>query len=230
MKTYLITGVSSGIGLYLVKKLLSNKFKVIGISRKKPNIKNENFTHIKYDLKQKNFSKLFKILKKYKKIDYFINNAGYTKPGNKIDNSIYYTFDINFFSGLKLSLYLIKKNPRLNLVHMSSISGVRTMPKNIVYNSSKAALIMMSKSIASDFGKFGVKSNSIILGYFKTKMTKKTFANKKSLKEKINITMNGKIGNMEEIFKTVIFLTQDNMRNMTGHELYLDSGSVSKGL
>ena len=59
-KNILITGCSSGLGLALTNYYLEKGFKVYGISRKKPEIRNANFTHISFDLSQ--ISKIKEIL------------------------------------------------------------------------------------------------------------------------------------------------------------------------
>ena len=77
-KNILITGCSSGLGLALTNYYLSKGFKVFGISRNKPDIKNENFIHKSFDLS--NISKIKKELSSFildiKEIDTVFLNAG----------------------------------------------------------------------------------------------------------------------------------------------------------
>ncbi len=232
MKTFLITGTSQGIGNFIAKQLLKDGHRVIGISRKKTKIKDKKFIQIIFDLKKKNFDELTrKIFKISNRIDYFINNAGISYyNSNKSIKKIYETFDVNFFAGLKISLFLLKKNSKTNLVHISSISGLRAMPNNISYNASKAAVIMMSKSLARDYAKSGAISNTIVLGYFNTNMTRKTFMNKLEIKRKKNMTMTGKLGGVKDIYKTIKFLTTENLTNLNGQEVILDGGWTAKGI
>jgi gluconate 5-dehydrogenase len=88
----------------------------------------------------------------------------------------------------------------------------------------------MSKSFALDYAKYNVRSNSIVLGYFPTKMTMSTFKNKKSKNKKINRTMLGRLGELEEIFETIEFLSTDKSSYITGQEITIDGGWTSKGL
>ena len=80
MRNIVITGVSSGIGFHLANSLTLNN-KVYGLSRKKPKIKNDNFIFLKTDLG--NLKSLTSSLKKIKKVDVLINNAGITKSSKK---------------------------------------------------------------------------------------------------------------------------------------------------
>lgn len=71
----IITGGSNGIGLDLVKNFLNQSFKVLCLSRKKPNIKNNNLTFLKVDLSNK--SSLIKLKKKISNFNtkYLVCNA-----------------------------------------------------------------------------------------------------------------------------------------------------------
>ena len=79
-KNILITGVSSGIGLEILKSSLKKNFNAIGISRQYPReISNlKNFKHIKFDLNKFNdYEKIFNNINSYfGKIDYFVHAAG----------------------------------------------------------------------------------------------------------------------------------------------------------
>ena len=76
----LITGVSSGIGLELLKSSLKKNFNVIGISRKKPKILSsaKRFKHIKFDLNNfAEYDRVFgQIYQHFGKINYFVHAAG----------------------------------------------------------------------------------------------------------------------------------------------------------
>ena len=102
-KIIVISGTSSGIGFYLAKELLKYKCKIIGLSRKKTNIKNKNFFNYFGDIliedDQKSFLEFLKI--KYKKIDILINNAGVSKNGYDLKD-IKENVNTNFISRFHL--------------------------------------------------------------------------------------------------------------------------------
>ena len=77
-KNILITGCSSGLGLALTNYYLQKGFKVYGISRNKPEIQNQNFIHISFDLSKISEIKtsLTTILKEIKNLDLVFLNAG----------------------------------------------------------------------------------------------------------------------------------------------------------
>ena len=77
-KNILITGCSSGLGLALTNYYLQKGFKVYGISRNKPEIQNQNFIHISFDLSKilEIKTSLTTILKEIKNLDLVFLNAG----------------------------------------------------------------------------------------------------------------------------------------------------------
>ena len=74
-KNIIVTGSSSGIGLCITKALLKNKANVIGVSRKIPDISNENYQHIEFDLSkiESEYEKLNNLIKE-KPIDGLMKN------------------------------------------------------------------------------------------------------------------------------------------------------------
>ena len=110
MKTVIITGTSSGIGLDLVKIFDSNGYRVISLSRNDlPNTTNfsENVNHINFDISNNSdVNSLVVLIKsKYSNIDVLINNAGklISKPfGDFSDSEFRSIYDVNFFGVVNL--------------------------------------------------------------------------------------------------------------------------------
>jgi len=106
MKTIIITGGSSGLGLELIKLFLSNNFRVINLSRKEPRIDlnlKDNLIHIKTNLNcNKSIQRTIENIKlNYSKFDYLFLNSGIWNfemiediNFNKVDEIIKVSFDI----------------------------------------------------------------------------------------------------------------------------------------
>ena len=232
-KKILITGTSSGIGEFLAKKFIDDKCIVIGIARKKVTVKNKNYFHYITDINnENNLKKIFySIKKKFHYIDAVVNNAGSTTEGYKFSS-----FEKNIKDNLnppflisKYSMELMKKRGG-KIINLSSIAGIVALPNNPGYNSSKAAINLLTKSFALDYGKYNINVNSIALGYFPTKMTKRSFANtKKNMLIKKNTILN-RWGKLEEIWGPIKFLSSKEASYITGQTLVVDGGWLSKGL
>ena len=125
----------------------------------------------------------------------------------------------------------IKKNKRGgSIINIASIGGELGFPNNPSYISSKSALIGLTRSFARDYGKSKINCNAILPGYFKTDMNKKIINNKKKKVQRENLTMLGRWGEIEELVGTVLFLSSDSAKYITGQKIIVDGGIVAKGL
>ncbi len=243
-KTILITGSSRGIGREIAKKFLENGAIVIGVSKDK-NLKNiikkkNKYKHYFCNLSQKEDIKitLEKIIKKFKKIDILINNAGVTIETTKseienIDN-FNRTMQINLTAAYIFSNTIVKKmimkKQGGSIINISSIGGELGFPNNPAYISSKSALIGLTRSFARDYGKYNINCNAVLPGYFKTDMNKKSLNNKSKRIKRENLTMLGRWGELNELISVILFLSTNSAKYITGQKIIVDGGIVSKGL
>jgi len=242
-KTILITGTSRGLGRKIAEGFLNNGSKVIGVSKKKNQkrlIQNKKYTHFFCDLAKINeiLKTLNKIKKKVNKIDVLINNAGVTKENvNSLKKNIIHfneTLKINLTAAYLFStttVQLMKKNKYGGtIINISSIGGELGFPNNPAYISSKTALIGLTRSFARDYGKMKINCNAVLPGYFKTEMNKKSLNNAKKRKQRENLTMLGRWGELNELVGTVLFLSTNEAKYITGQKIIIDGGIVAKGL
>ena len=239
-KIAIVLGSSRGIGLELAKGLSDYGSKVYCLGRtKKVNLSQSNMHYHKVDAtKITEVKKIYQsIFIKEKKIDILVNCLGITEfvTPNNLKN-----IDINFKKILENNLFSIhnsctiassymKKNGG-SIINISSIAGYQGFPKNPGYISSKAALIGLTKSFAVDYGKYNIRANCIIPGYIKTDMTIASYNNKnKNLSRKKRTALN-RWGNKRELVGSVIFLSSQASSYITGSEIIVDGGWLSKGL
>ena len=181
-KTVVITGASSGIGMDIAKFLIKKNFSVINLD-----IKNQLYPgalFIKCNLE--NIKKLLtkkKLFEKYK-ITSLINCAGLTitKNSTKYKYSDWQkTLSVNltapFFLSQMISNIMIKQRTKGSIINITSISSEVAMPDNPAYNSSKAGLKHLTKSLAVDLSKYNIRVNNISPGYTKSSMNKKSWNN-----------------------------------------------------
>jgi len=105
---------------------------------------------------------------------------------------------------------------------MSSVVGIKGNAGQSNYSASKAGVIGLTKSMAREFASRNINVNAIAPGYIETEMTKKI---DEKQKEKI-ITMipSGKLGTVEDVAKTAVFLASDDSSYITGAVINLDGG------
>lgn len=149
MKNILITGSSSGLGLSIAKEFLNNGFKVVGVSRGRPQISNKLFKWLSFDLSD--FDNLKKINDKIKikNLDILVNCAGVAIYDNPVDfdrKSFQKNFEVNFQGPIYLFHALQDKLKRATVINI--LSDVTRFPvKNLgFYIASKLSLEVYFKS------------------------------------------------------------------------------------
>jgi len=177
------------------------------------------------------------IFSKHKKIDVLVNGAGVTFPENSEkfypEDKWDVTFDVNLKAAFNCSQTVIQhmlKKKRGSIINFTSISAELGFPKNPAYVASKGGLKMLTKSLAKDWSKFGIRINNIGPGYMKTDMTKKSWLNPKLRKARTSRILLNRWGEKEDIVGPCIFLASDASKYVTGHDLYVDGGWLANGL
>ncbi len=239
-KVIIITGAGKGIGSMLADELLKRSAIVYAIDKTflKYN-KKKNYFRKKCDITNKiQVEKICKdIFKNEKKIDVLINNAGITMPNNSSNEysleNWKKTLDVNLTGSFLCSQIIgkiLKKQHSGSIINMTSINAELGFPNNPAYVASKGGLKMLTKSLAKDLGKYGIRVNNLGPGYFVTDMTKKSYDNKKSRISRQNHTLLGRWGNVLDLVGPCIFLASDASAYVTGQDLYVDGGWTANGL
>jgi len=239
-KIIIITGGGRGIGYYLGTELSKQGAIVYALSRTLPkNPKNNtNLNFIKCDItNKKKFQLICKnIIKENSKIDVLINNAGITSSSKSevyAEKDWLKTIETNLTSSFNCSqtvLPYMKKQKSGSIINVTSINSKLAFPNNPAYIASKGGLRMLTKSLAKDWGKYGIRINNLAPGYFVTDMNKKTYANKNKRKSRAEKTMLKRWGKLNDLLGPCIFLASDASDYVTGIDLFVDGGWVSNGL
>jgi len=125
---------------------------------------------------------------------------------------------------------MIKKKIKGRIINFSSIGAKIGFPNNHSYGPSKSGLTQLSKMLANDWSKFGININTIIPGYFSTEMNKASWKNKKKKNQRSQNTLLKRWGKPSEIIGPVVFLSSEASSYVTGSEIVVDGGWLSKGL
>tara|TARA_B100001250_G_scaffold32052_1_gene26223 strand:+ start:14367 stop:15122 length:756 start_codon:yes stop_codon:yes gene_type:complete len=238
----IITGGGSGIGREIAKAMAINKAIVYCFDilfNKDLDDYPGSITEVRVDITkqssvQKECNKIYEI---HNRIDVLINNAGITQPSN--DHELYQysdwkkTLNINLTGAFICSqsiLVFMKKNKAGSIINITSLNAELAFPKNPAYVASKGGLKMLGKAFAADWGKYGIRVNNLGPGYIKTKMTETSFKNRQTREQREERTMLDRWGNVDDLVGPAIFLASDASRYITGQDIYVDGGWLSKGL
>lgn len=242
-KTIIITGAGgSGMANILAKNMAKYQANVYGLDIKFAKTSKNSSKFLKFiecDITDQNkFDETCKsIFSKHKKIDVLINGAGVTFPQ---ENEKFYsdekwdiTNNINLKAAFQCSQTVIKymlKKQNGSIINFTSINAELGFPKNPAYVASKGGLKMLTKALAKDWGKFGIRVNNIGPGYMKTEMTKRSWNNPRLRKARTSRTLLNRWGEKQDIVGPCIFLASDASTYVTGLDLYVDGGWLANGL
>ncbi len=174
---------------------------------------------------------------KYGAADILVNNAGVNLPGvfHEVSNeTIQKTLQVNVAGKMYLSRAAIPhmlKNKRGSIINMSSVNGLVSEPFLSVYSASKGAVVMLTRGIALDYAKTGIRCNAICPGWVDTPIN---YAHadllggiQKVYKEISNFQPIGRPGEPREIANLVLFLASDEASFITGSIISADGGMTA---
>ncbi len=171
-------------------------------------------------------------IKKFRRLDILVNNAGIYKAGNNEDfkeEDWDKTLDINlkgYFLCCKKAFSYLKKSKGC-IINISSIAGLMGFNQSAAYCASKAGIILLTKTLAGDWGEYGIRVNAVCPGLIRTAMTRDVLNNKKMKNSILSKLAVKKVGNPEDIANGVVFLASKEASYVTGHALVIDGGWTS---
>ena len=173
-------------------------------------------------------------------IDVLANCAGYVHHGTVLDATDAewdFAFDLNVRSmdrTIKATLPAMLKKGKGSIVNIASgASSVRGIPFRYVYGTTKAAVIGLTKSVAADYIRKGIRANAICPGTIESPslddriatLAKQTGQSQKVVRQAfIDRQPMGRLGTAEDIANGVLFLASDAASYITGTELVIDGG------
>ena len=162
-----------------------------------------------------------------------INCAGVTYGNNLFnykDDDWENTYKVNLKAPYELTRRVadVMKSTGGSIINITSLNAELAFPDNPAYVAFKGGLKQLSKSLALDLGKYNIRVNNIGPGYMRTDMTKKGWANNRKLIE--DRTILGRWGTPEDLVGTAIFLLSNASSYITGQDIYVDGGYLTKGL
>lgn len=237
-KRALVTGGSKGLGLAAGAALASAGADVTLIARTKPEVEEAaaeiraaggkasgvalDITDLESTAEWVAGQPAFNIL---------VNNAGTNRPGPFVETKISDyddVFAINvraaFFMTQAVAKRMIAEGAKGSIINMSSQMGHIGAARRTVYCATKHAMEGFTRAMGAELGPHGIRVNTICPTFIETPMTKPFFEDKGFndwVMERIKL---GRIGKLEDIMGSVVFLASDASALMTASSVMLDAG------
>jgi gluconate 5-dehydrogenase len=163
-------------------------------------------------------------------IDILVNNAGVQRrmpledfPEDAWRGLMATNLDSVFLVGQAVARVMIPRG-RGRIINICSVQSELARPSIAPYTASKGAVKMLTKAMATDWGKHGIRVNGLGPGYFRTPLNKALVEDEKFSAWLAARTPLGRWGEVEELVGAAVFLASDASSFVNGHILYVDGG------
>ncbi len=173
-----------------------------------------------------------RVVSEWGRIDILVNNAGVNvrKPvleitPDEFDRVVGVNLRGTYFCSQSVGKVMIRQKHG-KIINMASAAGhlVRAGIPNSVYAATKAAVIMLTKSLAAEWSPYNINVNAVAPGYFVTPLTASRLDDPEFRQAVMDSTPLKKVGGAEDIIGPVNFLASDSAGFITGACLFVDGG------
>lgn len=245
-KAVFVTGGTVGTGLAIARKFGKNGYDVFLTSRDakraeeaaKKVAKETGAFAVGYALDIRDEARVKEVFAEIDKTGRFVETVvlnaadlGFgTDPAKGLD---FFTQDIGEFQKvletnlvwnfmiIRQAAVRMKEAGRGAIVFISSNTAYRAIPNRLAYGTSKGGILAMSRALAIDLGRYGIRSNAVLPGTIKTERWV-SMGNRQIVNGEL--TPIGDISDFEDVANAAYFLGTDESKNVTGAELTVDGG------
>lgn len=241
-KVAIVTGAGKGIGKAIAKALAAANAKVV-INDVDPNAAAQVAEEIRsaggeaspdkadVSIRSEIGQMVENVIQKRGRIDILVNNAGVVarKPAEELSEEEWdKVMDVNlkgtFLCAQAVAKAMIQKGNGGRIINMSSIMGSVALPPRAPYCASKGGIIALTKDLAAEWAKYGIRVNTIAPGWTVTEMTQSYFSQeevRRFLLERIPLN---RLGKPEDVANLAVFLSSEYSDYITGQAIHVDGG------
>lgn len=176
------------------------------------------------------------VLAEYGRVDILVNAAGVTfrKPTAEVSDEEWSTlFDTNVNGMLRACREFfepLQASGSGRILNIASLSSFVAFHEVAAYGASKSAVLALTKSLGSEWAKFGIRTNALVPGVFVTDLNRELLNGTPRGQELLTRTPLKRFGEVSELVPAAIFLCSDGASFITGTSLVVDGGFLASGV
>jgi NAD(P)-dependent dehydrogenase (short-subunit alcohol dehydrogenase family) len=169
-------------------------------------------------------------------IDILVNNSatniGQGPALDVTDDALLKTMEVNVLAAHRLIRLIvpgmIERGASGSILNIASIAGLRPQTDGLVYSSTKAALIMMTRVWAIEFGKYDIRVNAICPGLIQTDFSSYFWQNEEHMAKLRETQPLAYLGQPDEVAAMALFLASPDASYITGATMVVDGGATAR--
>jgi meso-butanediol dehydrogenase/(S,S)-butanediol dehydrogenase/diacetyl reductase len=226
-KVALVTGAASGIGAHCALRFAQEGARVAGEAAAPAA---RFFDGVDVRNEERVASAVRTALERFGRIDVLVNAAGVegVGPAHELTQESWdRTVDINLKGSFLVAKHVLPSmlaRKSGSVINVASVEGLEGMAGSMSYNASKGGVVLMTKSMALDYGPAGIRVNCLCPGLILTPLTEIVQQAKPVLDQMVSWHALGRAGRPEEVAAAALFLASDDASFVTGHALVVDGG------
>jgi Dehydrogenases with different specificities (related to short-chain alcohol dehydrogenases) len=238
-KVLIVTGAAAGIGRAVVEGWVRNggRGAALDLEFLDDTVFDDGVLRVECDVISRDsvLAGVRRVREAYGRIDALVNAAGIMRPEPSARMSEQHamdTFAVHWF-GAMWAAQAVFDDLATNfgaIVNVSSVAGISGMPQRAAYNSAKAAIDGMTRTLAVEWAPHGIRVNAVAPGYTRTRMTDSLIeAGKLRVEPIVARTPLRRFAEPGEIAQPILFLLSPAASYITGQILYVDGGLTVDG-
>lgn len=172
---------------------------------------------------------------RYGRVDVLVNNAGVAAfepflehTEASWDRTLSVDLKGVFLMGQAVARQMVEQGTPGSIVNMASTNGILGERLLAAYNSAKAGVILLTKTMAIELGEHNIRANAVCPGFILTDLAAESGADESFIREYIKKIPLGRYGRPEDVAQLCAFLASDESSFITGTPIIIDGGQLAE--